>query len=1031
MKFDHATRLNVARLSRLFGTASAFTLATIVCAQAQGAAAPAVEEVLVTGSLIRGAEAVGVPVTALGTEEFKQTGALTVSDLLRSVPAVQVEASTSIANAGGQINRSIGIDVHTMNSSSFPRTLMLINSMRFSPAGHGTDRFDPSIVPALAVERVDVLADGASATYGSDAIAGVVNVIMKRRYDGAMTQLRYGQATDGEGGRALASQLFGRRWDSGDVTLTYEWYDEKGVPGAERANQFSFNYEPWGLDDRRLVSYNVPPVYSIGSPNGGALVSGCTNCFSLPRGIGWNYGDTAAHTNPVTPGGTPTTSWTTISANAGARQNEIDPYFFADVLAYQQRNAATMTFDQRIHPMVELFADAFYQNRRVQQRYPVLANPVRNSSNLRALTVPTTNPYYPTGAPAGIRVSYNISQELQPALSANEVSGRWSVGANLELPHEWSGRVFYAYNEEKNVALVYNIANNNNVNAALGNTAASVAPNGSIPGQAAFTKPANVPFLNVFCDPFAFTCNSPITLAYIAGFRDYHQHYNLTEWGATFDGPLFAVPGGMVKAAIGANKYNHNYNFVVTQNFGPTYSTALITKDPDIGKQDVWAVYSQLSVPLIGEMNALPFLHSADIELSWRHDHYETYGSTDNPKIGVNLRPIEGLTLRGSWGTSFRAPAFSDASSVSGGQVQPLNAAAGASNTIPVCNTGETSPPAGSGAEALVRLLSPANPTCAGFSAATGSLFPGGITLRGGAGLGSLARGGLSLTPEKAKNYSLGFQYQPTAGFLTGLDVELTYFNLKVDHLLQAIDATTATLRDPSLAFTLILPSDPNFTSLVAAYVRHPRAEVITESNVRFIVDAAVRNTGFVKTDGFDFSLGYDYDTGATGTVNAGIDGTYFLHRKTQSVAGTTPVEAYSGDSFACLFCSPPIPPRLRYRIHLGWTSTDSAWNAALFMNYTSHYFHNQATPPNPTPNYSNIVPAYVTLDASVGYNTGKDWANTYLQDIDIRLVVNDLMNKFPPFMYKISTGGSNPAAFDISQNPIGRTVTLVLTKTW
>jgi hypothetical protein len=100
-------------------------------------------------------------------------------------------------------------------------------------------------------------------------------------------------------------------------------------------------------------------------------------------------------------------------------------------------------------------------------------------------------------------------------------------------------------------------------------------------------------------------------------------------------------------------------------------------------------------------------------------------------------------------------------------------------------------------------------------------------------------------------------------------------------------------------------------------------------------------------------------------------------------------------------------------------------------MNYTNHYFHNQSRPPNPTPNHSNIVPAHVIFDLSLGYNTGQTPANAYLRELDVRFVVNNVMDKMPPFMYKTSFGGSNPAAFDISQSPIGRVWNIILTKTW
>src|SRR5499427_5244383 len=254
------------RMAALLGSASLFTLATSGFAYAQGTPAAqneAPEEVLITGSLIHGAVEVGVPVVQLGTIEFQQTGALTVSDLLRSIPAIAVEASTSIANGGGQINRSEGVDIHSLNSNTSPRTLMMINGFRFPAQGHGTDRYDPSIIPQLAVDHVDILADGASATYGSDAIAGVINVAMKRGYDGAETQLRYGFARDGAN-KYQAAQLWGRTWDGGDITLSYEWYDESAITGKARS-MFTFNYSPWGLDDKNLISYVVPGVVSTGA----------------------------------------------------------------------------------------------------------------------------------------------------------------------------------------------------------------------------------------------------------------------------------------------------------------------------------------------------------------------------------------------------------------------------------------------------------------------------------------------------------------------------------------------------------------------------------------------------------------------------------------------------------------------------------------------------------------------------------------------------------------------------------------------
>src|SRR5262245_9142144 len=139
MESKASKTLRATKLAALLGSVPMGTLATCVSAYAQAGAAQTAqaapmqvpEEVLITGSLIHGAVEVGVPVVQLGTIEFQQTGALTVSDLLRSVPAIAVEASTSIANGGGQINRAEGVDIHSLNSNTSPRTLMMIDGGRF------------------------------------------------------------------------------------------------------------------------------------------------------------------------------------------------------------------------------------------------------------------------------------------------------------------------------------------------------------------------------------------------------------------------------------------------------------------------------------------------------------------------------------------------------------------------------------------------------------------------------------------------------------------------------------------------------------------------------------------------------------------------------------------------------------------------------------------------------------------------------------------------------------------------------------
>src|SRR5579872_3807536 len=190
------------RLATLMGSASLLALANSISLHAQQMAQTAPEtvpeQVLVTGSLIHGTAAVGVPVTNLGVQDLTQSGNTTISDLFRTVPSAVVEPGPSAVESGGNQERNIEVNIRGLDATG-PRSLLMVDGVRFPPQADGLCVIDPSIIPELAVDRVDVLADGASATYGSDAIAGVINVILKRGFDGATTLLHYGAPTDGGG----------------------------------------------------------------------------------------------------------------------------------------------------------------------------------------------------------------------------------------------------------------------------------------------------------------------------------------------------------------------------------------------------------------------------------------------------------------------------------------------------------------------------------------------------------------------------------------------------------------------------------------------------------------------------------------------------------------------------------------------------------------------------------------------------------------------------------------------------------------
>src|SRR5689334_8699848 len=318
------------RFATLMGSASFLTLTSVIAAHAQqqtaqaqmAQAAPGAvpEQVLITGSLIHGTAAVGVPVTNLGAQDFTETGNVTIGDLFRTVPVANVAPGPSAVNSGGHQERETRVNIRGLDQTG-PRSLLMIDGVRFPPQADGICAIDPSIIPALALDRVDILADGASATYGSDAIAGVINVVLKRGYDGALTLLHF-QMPDKGGKQYQASQLYGRTWDGGDITLTYEWLDEQPVYGTAHSN-YTMNYTPWGLDNRIPVTSSIPGTISTGGSPSPSTGTTCGNCFAIPHGTGTNF---PGGVGPLLPGSAATLNWAAFSGNpANKGVNIIDP----------------------------------------------------------------------------------------------------------------------------------------------------------------------------------------------------------------------------------------------------------------------------------------------------------------------------------------------------------------------------------------------------------------------------------------------------------------------------------------------------------------------------------------------------------------------------------------------------------------------------------------------------------------------------------------------------------------------------------
>lgn len=200
-----------------------------------------IAEVIVTGTHIRGAAPAGSALTTYKREQFDRSGAATVEQFARQMPGNFASADT-IAGAGSNASlAALGDGTNSFNNSAFNlgglgpgATLTLLNGHRIAHAGNDGAFVDISMIPLTAVDRIDVLNDGASAIYGADAVAGVVNIITRKDFDGAESQVRYGGATEGGADSLRASQLLGTRWSTGNVMLNYEYNRKDRLDASQR-----------------------------------------------------------------------------------------------------------------------------------------------------------------------------------------------------------------------------------------------------------------------------------------------------------------------------------------------------------------------------------------------------------------------------------------------------------------------------------------------------------------------------------------------------------------------------------------------------------------------------------------------------------------------------------------------------------------------------------------------------------------------------------------------------------------------------
>jgi hypothetical protein len=360
---------------------------------------------------------------------------------------------------------------------------------------------------------------------------------------------------------------------------------------------------------------------------------------------------------------------------------------------------------------------------------------------------------------------------------------------------------------------------------------------------------------------------------------------------------------------------------------------------------------------------------------------------------------------------------------------------------------------------------------------------PYGITFLGGsAGAEAIRTGGLKgwsgLTPELVTNWGIGFDYSPS-NFLTGLNIQATYYIIKINSVLIGFgNPNSGSFGDPNIGdFAFLVPTDyasvpggagctnnllpttcAPFQDAVQSLIAHPRAQIdaAAKTLILWINDGGTFNKGWLKMEGIDWQWSYDWDWGDIGAFNVGMTGTYYLHRRTQTVP---PTASIVDDFHQTINLGAPNEaqgiatlPRMLYRARVGWAN--GPWSATLFMDHRGHYYHTQSAPPNVNGNfcasnggldgfgqggtflcaiddYTNLVNSYYTFDLSLGYNTLDLPTNEYLRNIGVQLVVQNVFDQHANFLYKGAAIAGGPCTCDPLVSNIGRQISIIVTKQW
>jgi iron complex outermembrane receptor protein len=949
---------------------------------------------VVTGSNIpAAADAMAVPVVVLGQKDIAQTGLNSnLLEILRKrIPAFAGRSNAGNSNATNTNQSTAGGSQIALRNLD---TLVLINGRRVATSGingnGGKSFVDINMIPAAAIERLEVLTDGASAIYGSDAIGGVVNIILKSSYTGSEVGGRYA-FTSNTGHYSERSGYFvaGAKVGDTSVTATGSWSRTDPLFQADRAFLYS-RYNAAGVLD---PTHATDPVNALLKPG-----------TTFPGFVAGNYLkpslNSPSQSNPTGPAAT-ATSMADLIANGTylAAGDASIPLFnvapYTNILMAQEQRAITASFTADLVPKkLEVFGDLILSDTKSSNQN--LGGNGNFLGNLRTVTVPAGAPYNPTtGAVTGV-VAGTLDTRVK---TSNHSRGdRLTLGLRGELNPNWNWEAGYTYSDNKISQRLAHVVFVPNFLAAINggfDSAGNTLAGGKFSKVTSLTTGAIV--VQPALDPFARAGLDPSALANVYDTELIKAHSRLTSFDAKLVGSILDLPAGRIGVAFGGAKRKELLQGIPD---GNSYRGDLtksnwaggVLFDPFNQSRTIDSLFAEARVPLTGDKLAPPALHALDLTLAGRYEKYSDAGKSNVPKIGLRWQPVDDqVTFRYTYSKSFTAPTLSALfATPNGGFV---------TNTI------------------IATALSDATIGSKTFFSGNGN-NPG-------------------LQPSKARSSALGVVVSPKA--VKRLTVTLNYVDVKQDGLpagiggnvimasVNALGSASPYFRNAAVGN---IPGGPGSSQALLATAGGLKSYVTSPgyANDLYILDNQA-NSGAVHVKALDLSIEYELPATSFGRFTVATTGTYLKSFLVQRLP-TNPIFEYAGyatngQTMAGTF------PKYSFYSTLEWRQGN--WAAQLGSSYVSAttdilsgqipalYLANPATPP------VSKVAAYTTYDLQGSYTFGKSDASalwSYLRGLKLTVGVNNLSNQMPPFAPKSQPAGSNNNNVDVANySPVGRLV--------